>query len=316
MQETPQNSAVCDFVLALHDGLSEPQKSIPSRFFYDAKGSALFEDITALEEYYPTRTELSILEHNADRIAADAGKNCLLVEFGSGSSTKTEVLLNKLEKVSGYVCIDISPTALEEAKQRLLERYPTLHVSPIVADFSRKLSLSGVAEGARRVGFFPGSTIGNLRSEEAVDLLSNFRDTLDRDSLLIVGVDLQKEHATLIKAYNDTRGVTAAFNLNLLERANREAGANFDLKLFRHEAIYNTVMNRIEMHLVSLMDQEVTVAGITYAFKKGETIHTENSHKYTIEGFSALCEKARWQVERFMTDPMRMFGVFTLRVAT
>jgi dimethylhistidine N-methyltransferase len=309
------DGAICDFVLALHDGLSEPQKSIPSRFFYDAKGSALFEEITALDEYYPTRTELDILRQNADRIAADAGENCLLVEFGSGSSTKTEILLDKLDKPAGYVSIDISPTALEEAKPRLLERYPALRVTAVVADFSRRLSLSGIAEGARRVGFFPGSTIGNLQSEEAVSLLSNFRETLGRDSLLVVGVDLQKDHSTLLKAYNDVQGVTAAFNLNLLERANREARANFDLKSFRHEAIYNSDMDRIEMHLISLRDQEVTVAGIAYTFEKGETIHTENSHKYTLNGFSALCEKAQWRVERIMTDPDHMFGVFVLTIA-
>lgn len=313
---TTQDTAICDFVLALHDGLSEPQKSIPSRFFYDAKGSALFEEITALEEYYPTRTELDILTQNADRIAADAGEHCLLVEFGSGSSTKTELLLGKLQKISGYVPIDVSPTALQDAKQRLLERFPALQVTPIVADFSRKLSLTEIARGSRRVGFFPGSTIGNLLPDDAVCLLSNFREILGRDSLLVVGVDLQKDHATLIKAYNDAQGVTAAFNLNLLERANREARANFDLKSFRHEAIYNSEMNRIEMHLLSQRDQQVTVAGITYDFREGETIHTENSHKYTLEGFSRLCTKAGWEVDRIMTDPKQMFGVFTLHVRT
>lgn len=313
------NGGTSDFVRALHDGLSEPQKNIPSRFFYDANGSLLFADITTLEEYYPTLTELSILEQNADQIAADAGPNCLLVEFGSGSGfgscKKTEILLDKLENVAGYVSIDISPTALLEAEQRRLERYPTLQVSAVVADFSRKLNLSGVAEGARRVGFFPGSTVGNLLSDEVVDLLSNFREILGQDSLLVVGLDLQKDHGTLLKAYDDSKGVTAAFNLNLLERANREAAANFDLSAFQHKAIYNSVMERIEMHLVSLRAQEVTVAGITFDFREGETIHTENSHKYTIEGFTALCLKAGWRVERIMTDPKRMFGVFALKIA-
>jgi dimethylhistidine N-methyltransferase len=300
-----------DFLAAVIDGLSRPQKTLPCRFFYDARGSELFEEITRLPEYYPTRTETAILRAHAAQIARGSPEGGVLIEFGSGSSRKTEILLQRL-RLKAYVSIDISQSALQDAKQRLTTRFPDLDVRPIVGDFSRPVTLPSDLLECHKTGFFPGSTIGNLTPAEAQRLLSVFRAMLSPGGRLLVGVDLKKDEATLLAAYNDAAGVTADFNLNVLARINREIGAAFDLATFRHEAIYNVRDGRIEMHLVSLADQEVRIQDRAFHFSKGETIHTENSYKYSRRQFRDLARSADWRPERVWTDDHRLFSVHEL----
>jgi dimethylhistidine N-methyltransferase len=297
---------------AVLHGLSRPQKTLPCRFFYDALGSELFEEITRLPEYYPTRTEAAILEAHAADMAANVPDGGVLVEFGSGSSRKTETLLRHLPQLRAYIMIDVSESALLDAKDRLATRFPTLDVRPIVADFSYPVALPADLFDSHRTGFFPGSTIGNLNPVEAQRLLRVFRGVLSPGSRLIVGADLKKDLSILLPAYNDAAGVTAAFNLNLLARINREVAPAFDLDAFRHEAIYNARDGRIEMHLVSTKQQEVTIAGRTFQFRKGETIHTENSYKYTVRQFQDLARAADWLPSRVWTDPNNLFSVHEL----
>jgi dimethylhistidine N-methyltransferase len=297
---------------AVLHGLSRPQKTLPCRFFYDALGSELFEEITRLPEYYPTRTEAAILEAHAADMAASVPDGGVLVEFGSGSSRKTETLLRHLPQLRAYIMIDVSESALLDAKDSLATRFPTLDVRPIVADFSYPVALPADLFDSHRTGFFPGSTIGNLNPVEAQRLLRVFRGVLSPGSRLIVGADLKKDLSILLPAYNDAAGVTAAFNLNLLARINREVAPAFDLDAFRHEAIYNARDGRIEMHLVSTKQQEVTIAGRTFQFRKGETIHTENSYKYTVRQFQDLARAADWLPSRVWTDPNNLFSVHEL----
>ncbi len=301
-----------DFAAAVVDGLSRSKKTLPCRFFYDARGSELFEEITRLPEYYPTRTEAAILKANAVEMAQSVPDGGVLVEFGSGFSLKTEILLAQLPQLRAYVCIDVSHDALREARQRLALRFPSLDVRPIVGDFSYPVPLPPELRDCNKTGFFPGSTIGNLTPVEAGRLLRVFRAVLSPGGRLIVGVDLKKDLRTLVPAYNDAAGVTAAFNLNLLARINRELGANFALDAFRHDAIYNAREGRIEMHLESLRDQEVRVRGRTFHFKAGERIHTENSYKYSIRQFQDLARSADWQPGRVWTDPAELFSVHEL----
>ena len=245
-----------EFAAAVIGGLSRPQKTLPCRYFYDARGSELFEEITRLPEYYPTRTEAAILEAHAAEMAADVPKGGALVEFGSGSSLKTEILLRHLPHLGCYVMIDVSESALDDAAKRLAARFPTLDVRPIVGDFSYPIALPADVAARPKTGFFPGSTVGNFTPAEAQRLLRVFRAVLSPGGRLIVGADLKKDPRTLVQAYDDAAGVTAAFNLNLLARINRELGGSFDLAAFRHEAIYNPRDGRIEMHLVSQRAQE------------------------------------------------------------
>lgn len=305
-------AASSDFAEAVLDGLSAPQKSIPSRFLYDAAGSALFEKITTLPEYYPTRTETEILRHHAEEIAAVVPADAVLVEFGSGSSTKTELLLERMQNLRAYVPIDISAVALHDARTRIAERFPALRVMPIEADFAQPINLPPEFSASPLFGFFPGSTIGNLRPADAVVLLANMRRTLGAQARLIIGADLKKNVRRLLAAYDDAEGVTAAFNLNLLVRANRELGANFKLDQFRHAASYDMRNGRIDMHLVSLQEQWVEVCGARFHFDAGEQIHTEHSHKYEIEGFHALVGEAGWRPQVVWTDPERLFSVHVL----
>lgn len=302
-----------EFALAVLDGLSRPQKTLPCRFFYDARGSELFEEITRLPEYYPTRTEAAILAACAGEMADGVPDDGVLVEFGSGSSRKTEILLQKLPQLRAYIMIDVSASALADAKKRLANRFPALDVRPIVADFSYPVALPADLVQSHRTGFFPGSTIGNLSPVEAQRLLRVFRAVLSPGSHLIVGVDLKKDLSTLLPAYNDASGVTAAFNLNLLARINREiAPAAFDLAAFRHEAIYNARDGRIEMHLVSLKDQAVVIRHRHFQFRRSETIHTENSYKYTVRQFQDLARAADWHPSRVWTDANALFSVHEL----
>ena len=301
-----------EFAAALVEGLSKRSKAIPCRFFYDAEGSRLFELITDLPEYYPTRTEAGILRANAADLAALAPAGAVLIEFGSGSSTKTELLLAEMVDLNAYVPIDISPAALDDARARIEQRFPRLRVTPVVGDFSRPLPLPAAIAGHPRVGFFPGSTIGNLTEADAVALLSSMRTILGKGATLIIGADLKKDVRRLIAAYDDAQGVTAAFNLNLLRRANRELGADFDLEAFAHLATYDVRHGRVDMHLVSVRAQTVSVLGHRFRLVEGERIHTEHSHKYDLTGFAALVQRAGWQPREVMTDAESLFSVHVL----
>ncbi|MEJ0043317.1 MAG: L-histidine N(alpha)-methyltransferase [Rhizomicrobium sp.] len=290
-------------------GLRAAPKRLPSKFFYDAAGSELFERITALPEYYPTRTELAILTANLADIATRIGSDIELVEFGAGSLRKVRLLLDALNKPRTYVPIDISGDYLSDVVTALEAEYPHVCVNPVVADFTRPIRLGPLECSAmHRVGFFPGSTIGNFSRPDAVSFLRNARETLEGGPLLI-GVDLVKDPAILHAAYNDAEGVTAAFNKNLLLRANRELGADFDAGAFAHYAFYNPVARRIEMHLVSAKRQRVRLFGETVEFAEGETIHTEDSHKYTLDGFRTLAAEAGYVPRAVWTDAARLFSL-------
>ena len=301
-----------DFAAAVIAGLSQAQKSLPCRYFYDARGSELFEEITELAEYYPTRTELAILRAHAGELAQRVAPGSVLVEFGSGSSRKTEVLLDAMPGLAAYVAIDVSVSALEGARERLEARYPGLCVITRVGDFRMALDLPAELAGAPRLGFFPGSTIGNLTREEAVSLMGDMGRSLGAGARLVIGADLRKDVARLLAAYDDARGVTAAFNLNLLTRINRELGADFDLSGFAHEAFFDPNESRIEMRLVSLRAQQVHVLGRGFSFGAQERIHTENSHKYTVEDFEALARRAGWLPFALWRDPQHLFSVHEL----
>jgi dimethylhistidine N-methyltransferase len=301
-----------EFASAVIGGLSRPQKTLPCRFFYDARGSELFEEITRLPEYYPTRTETAILKAHALDMIDGLPDGGVLVEFGSGSSLKTEILLQQLPQLCAYVMIDVSQAALAGAKQRLARRFPALDVRPIVGDFSFPVGLPDDLRARAKLGFFPGSTIGNLTPVEAVHLLRVFRAALAPHGRLIIGADLKKDARRLVLAYDDRAGVTAAFNLNVLARINRELGADFDLAAFRHEAIYNPRHGRIEMHLVSQAEQSVSLRGQRFSFRAGETIHTENSYKYSIDQFQQLARSADWLAQRVWTDDNALFSVHEL----
>jgi dimethylhistidine N-methyltransferase len=295
------------------EGLARPQKSLPPKYFYDAEGSRLFEAITELPEYYPTRTETALLRTHADEIAAVMPEGAALVEFGSGASTKTRVLLDAAPQLAAYAPIDISPAALKAAADAIARDYPRLTVAPLVEDFTRALQLPAEIAGKPVVGFFPGSTIGNFTPAEAEAFLAGARRLLGPGAAFLVGMDLVKPAETLVAAYDDRLGVTAAFNKNLLARMNRELGADFDLEAFDHKAVWNAAESRIEMHLVSLKAQEVHVAGRVFAFAAGETLHTENSYKFTLEGFARLAARAGWRLEREWVSATPAFAMVLLR---
>jgi dimethylhistidine N-methyltransferase len=313
--QTPRRDATPEsdsFAQALLTGLSSRPRALPAKFFYDAEGSALFEKICDLPEYYPTRTDMAILERDAAAMADRIGADAELIEFGAGSSRKVRTLLGALVRPRRYVPIDISGEHLTQAIEPLAADYPGLSIRPLIADYTRPFALPSPAAGTRRrVGFFPGSTVGNFTPEEAIVFLHRAAGLLAGGGLLI-GVDLVKEPARLHAAYNDAAGVTAAFNLNLLARANRETASDFDLARFAHYAFYNAPLSRIEMHLVSRRRQTVTVLGRSFGFAEGEAIHTENSYKYTVESFRALAETAGFLPGPVWTDAERLFSVHWL----
>jgi dimethylhistidine N-methyltransferase len=315
LAERPEESSVDEFAAAVLKGLSAPRKRLPCQYFYDAAGSDLFEQITELEEYYPTRTETTILRENAYAMTHPSGRGAVLVEFGSGSSRKTELVLAALETPHAYVPIDVSDSALGDAARRLERRFPDLEVIPVHASFCDALRLPARVAGHRKLGFFPGSTIGNFDPPDAGRLLGHFARILGPGSRLIVGVDLDKDTRRLVPAYDDAEGVTARFNLNLLVRINRELGGDFDLARFQHRAIYDRDLKRIEMHLVSRVRQTVRLLGRTFQFAADETIHTENSYKYSVEQFRALAKGAGWRPVQVWTDARRDFSVHELLVA-
>jgi dimethylhistidine N-methyltransferase len=283
-------------------GLTAKPKSLPPKYFYDTAGSALFERITQLPEYYPTRCEIGILQDNAPAIASMFPPGCALIEFGSGSSRKARILLGAAATVEAYVPVDISGDFLQQDLAQLRRELPRIAVHPLIEDFTRPFEIPAGIAALPRVGFFPGSTIGNFEPHEACKFLRHIGTVLGAGSLLVVGIDLVKDPEILYRAYNDAEGVTARFNLNLLTRINRELGADFDLASFEHHAFFNGDKSRIEMHLASTKRQKVRVNGAAINFRSGETIHTENSYKYTVDTFQALAHGSGWSPLKVFTD--------------
>ena len=289
-------------------GLSKSQKTLPSKYFYDKRGSELFELICGLDEYYLTRTELNIMEENIDDIAEELGGDIQLIELGSGSSVKTRLLLDHLNSMHSYVPVDISDDFLAEVSENLQAEYPLLDIVPVAADYTQPFDLPKIKPGVRRIAYYPGSTIGNFTKQNAADFLELISELVCKDGGLLIGFDLLKDKETLIDAYDDSKGVTAEFNKNILIRLNRELNANFDLDLFEHQAVFNEEKSRMEMHLVSREGQSVNISDIRLHFEKGETIHTENSHKYSLESFKELTDSHFRTVETW-TDSDKMFAI-------
>jgi dimethylhistidine N-methyltransferase len=295
-------------------GFARNPKSVPPKFFYDERGSELFDRICGLPEYYPTRAEIGILKRNAREIAALAGHECMLVELGSGASKKVRLLLEAL-RPQVYMGVDISKEFLLSSTRKLANDYPWLEVHATCADFSQGLALPHCPADAKTLAFFPGSSIGNFDPDEALVFLTSLRETLLPDGALLIGVDLKKAPAILNAAYNDSQGVTAEFNLNLLRRIERELDIDVDVSSFDHRAFYNETEGRVEMHLVSRRRQQLRLNGAQFEFEEGESIHTENSYKYSIEEFHALARQAGYKPETFWTDTEQLFSVHYLTVA-
>ena len=290
------------------NGLSEPIPAIPARWLYDRRGSELFDDITRLPSYYPTRTETALLEARMNEIAKKACDGCAIVEFGSGSSTKTPLLLRAM-KPRAYVPIDISGDYLRESAARVDEKFPDIVVHPVEADFTKQVKLPGEIDGMPRLGFFPGSTIGNFVPRSATDLLRHFRHILGTGAKLLIGMDRVKPVERLIAAYDDPEGVTSEFNLNLLRRINRELDADIPIDAFRHEARWNDILSRVEMHLAATRDVEFRIEDRRFAFQAGDTIHTENSHKYGPRGARLLLLAGGWTPLAEWADPQEDFAL-------
>jgi dimethylhistidine N-methyltransferase len=295
------------------EGLSKPEKYIPPKHFYDAEGSRLFEAITELAEYYPTRTEIALLRSAAPEMAAEIPDGAALVEFGSGASVKTRILLDAAPQLAVYAPIDISSAALDAAARAIRADYPGLTVAPLRDDFTNALELPAETHGRPVAGFFPGSTIGNFTPEQARAFLASAHRLLGEGAAFFVGIDLVKDPAVMVAAYDDALGVTAAFNKNLLVRINRELGGDFDLDAFRHRAVWNAEQSRMEMRLESLKAQKVRAAGREFRFAAGETLHTENSYKFTVEGFGTLAGEAGWRVKRVWQSAEPAFAVVMLK---
>jgi dimethylhistidine N-methyltransferase len=292
-------------------GLTRQPKQLSPKYFYDITGSELFEQITRLPEYYPTRTELGILRDRAAEIAAILPKHAALVEFGAGAATKARLLLDACE-FAAYVPVDISGDFLNAQARGLRKDFPHLQIYPVTADFTAPFILPDQVRTMPKVGFFPGSTLGNFEPHEACRFLRGARHILGEGAHMLIGLDLEKNERMLYNAYNDAAGVTARFNLNVLARINRELGGNFDLSAFAHRAIYNRERHRIEMHLISKRPQTVRLQGRSISFRSGETIHTESSYKYSLDRFSALAKGSGWTPTASWTDPDGMFSVHAL----
>ncbi len=301
-----------EFAEAVLAGFSQAAKYIPTKFHYDARGSALFEEITRLDEYYPTRTEIALLTQYGPEIGKLAGPGCAVVEFGSGSSRKTHILLEHMKSPAAYVPIDIDDGALKEATSRLKQQFPDLPIHPVHADFSQDLVLPDEIGDAPRLGFFPGSTIGNFELDAAVEFLARAGALLGAGSSLLIGADLQKDLDILLPAYDDAKGVTAQFTLNLLHRINRELGGNLDVTRFAHKPLYNEEIGRIESYIESLCDQDAEILGRRFSFAEGERIHVENSHKYTIPQFQDLARDAGWVPDHVWMDADDLFSLHYL----
>lgn len=307
-----QHPEIADFRADIIQGLSAAQPYISPKYFYDEAGSRLFEKICNTEEYYPTRTEVSIIRDNINDLVGVLGKDCLLIEPGSGDSYKVRLLLDALRPIA-YLPIDISKRYLQDEAQKLAAEFTWLNVHAICADFTGKLELPYHVESTNKVAFFPGSTIGNFIPEQAVKVLEEIKTMVGKDGGLLIGVDLQKDTHILNAAYNDKKGYTAKFNKNLLVRINRELGANFNLEQFQHHAFFNEEECRIEMHLVSERDQQVFIDDQELQFKKDQSILTEYSHKYSVEHFQQLAEQAGFESVKTWMDKDRLFSVHYLR---
>jgi dimethylhistidine N-methyltransferase len=306
------NSQCDQFLREVVAGLTGCPKTLPCKYFYDERGSKLFDAICELDEYYPTRTELAIMVEHAPAMAGMFEPGDVLVELGSGSSVKTRLLLDRLDGLSAYVPVDISSEHLNSTAGVLRAAYPRLSVRPVAADYCAPFPVP-LAAGRRVIVYFPGSTIGNFHPTEAVQFMRQIRSLCGPRGGLLIGVDLEKEIGVLERAYNDDRGVTALFNLNLLERMNKELGAGFDLDDWRHHAVYNKSCGRIEMHLLSARSQSVSIDGHRIAFDAGETIWTESSYKHTAAGFAQIAKLSGFRVEQVWTDPSEWFSVQMLR---
>ena len=293
-------------------GLSQRQKTLPSRWLYDRRGSELFEEITRLDEYYLTRTETAILRRHAEEMAALCGEGAVLLEYGAGAAIKSEILIDALDAPKMYAPIDIAADFLAETVERIRNRFPDLPTRPIITDFTVDFDIPADIPARPRAAFFPGSTLGNLGPSEAAALLRRMREHVGHSGKAIIGIDLRKDIQTLVAAYEDKRGVTAEFNLNLLARINRELEGDFALEAFAHEARWNERESAIEMHLVSLKPQVVSVAGASFAFAQGETIHTETCRKFDVAGFAHAAQRSGWRVATIWSDPAELFAVFGL----
>ena len=310
MSQATSRAAEFDEVEEIIEGLTQPEKMISPKYFYDDRGSQLFEAITALPEYYPTETELGIMHDNIDEIVELIGRQASLIEFGSGSSLKTRVLLEHAKDLAVYVPVDISEDHLLEAASDLRADFPALEILPVVADFTQPFALpSPSIMPLRNVVYFPGSTIGNFTEDAALDLLRVMYQEAGQDGALLIGADLQKDPEIIERAYNDSAGVTAEFNLNMLRHLNREFGSDFDLDAFTHSAEYNEDEDRIELRLVSGKFQRVSIGAEDFSLDKNEAILTEYSHKYTLEGFAEMAAAAGFEVRHVWTDKDEMFSV-------
>lgn len=305
-----------DFLAEVKRGLSQQPKTLPCKFFYDERGSALFDAICELPEYYPTRTEIALLEAIASDLGRHIGPHAHLIEYGCGSVKKVRPLLDALIEPAAYVAVDISREHLLGAAKMLAEDYPGLDVHAVCADFTKPFKVRAPAgrPDARRVGFFPGSTLGNFLPDDARRFLSNAVALLGSGGAMVIGIDLKKDTAILNAAYNDAQGVTADFNLNLLHRINAELGADFDVGKFRHRAHYNAEAGRVEMHLYSMGMQDVRVDNATYRFADGESIHTENSHKYSVDEFRMMARGAGFEPGEVWTDDAQLFSIHYLTI--
>jgi dimethylhistidine N-methyltransferase len=307
--------AKSDFLSEAIAGLSSTPPTLPCKFFYDERGATLFQKICELPEYYVTRTELDILKRNSAEIALHLGPRIALIGLGTGPGTKTCILLEKLREPIAYIPVDISKDQLQNSTTLFHERFPQLEILPVCADYLQPFDLpSPFRTPERNVIYFPGSTIGNFEPRDANLFLRRLADLCGKEGGLLIGVDLQKDRDVLERAYNDSEGITAQFNLNLLTHANRELGADFDLGRWRHRAIYNSSAGRIEMHLISEIDQTVHIANHEFCFRSGEKIITEFSYKYTLEGFARLAGAAGFEFARMWTDDAHLFGVFYFTV--
>ncbi len=313
LTDAPERDAFRRDVLG---GLAGTPKSIPSKYFYDELGSQLFDAITETEEYYPTRTEQAIMDASVGEMAELVGPRAILIEYGSGSSLKTRTLLDALSDLAAYVPIDISGDHLMSTAETLREAYPDLTVAPVAADYTGDFRLPALPPARKHVVYFPGSTIGNFSEGQAAVFLQHAAEVAGPGGGLLIGIDLIKDRATLEAAYDDAAGVTAEFNLNLLDRINRELDATFDRDGFRHHAIWNEDEHRIETYLVSQREQMATVSGIPFRFDAGEMIHTENSYKYTVDGFAASAAASGFTLRRAWTDSDGLFAVLYFDVAT
>ncbi|MEO0529088.1 MAG: L-histidine N(alpha)-methyltransferase [Planctomycetota bacterium] len=310
-----RNDETSTFKTDVLEGLTQTPKSLPCKHFYDQRGSELFDRICELPEYYPTRTELAIMREHADEIAAAIGPGAVLVEYGSGSSVKTRLLLDALPEPAAYVPVDISEEHLHATAEKLSQAYPTIDIVPVAADFTRPFELPALArEASHAAVYFPGSTIGNFVPDDAASLLKQIAQLVGVGGGLVIGIDLQKETAVLEAAYNDAQGVTAEFNKNLLRRINNELDADVTIEGFEHRAVYDDDAGRVSLSLVAEEPQTATIEGEAIDFAAGEAIHTEYSHKYTIDGFAELAAHAGFQLRKAWTDPKEWFAVLHLVV--